>query len=150
MADGLNKVILIGNLGADPVHRVTSSNKDVAEIRVATTESWKNESGEKQQSTEWHMVVVWGRTAVNVKEYLSKGSQVYVEGKIKTRKWQDQTTGQDRYTTEVVANKIMFLSSSQRGASQGSGGNDGYSGSKSPGAPPQGNFGNDMNDDIPF
>ncbi len=108
MADGLNKVILIGHLGADPVHRVTSSNKDVSDFRLATTESWRGEDGSRNQSTEWHKVVVWGRMAVIVKENLNKGSQVYVEGRLKTRKWTDNE-GRDRWTTEVIASKILFL-----------------------------------------
>jgi single-strand DNA-binding protein len=108
MADGLNRVMLIGNLGADPIHRVTANNKDVTDIRIATTESWRGEDGNRNQATEWHKIVIWGRTAISVRDNLKKGSQVYIEGKIKTRKWTDNEN-RDRYSTEIVANKVLFL-----------------------------------------
>jgi len=102
MSRGVNKVILIGNLGADPDVRYMPSGDAVANCRIATSEAWKDkQSGELHERTEWHNVVFFGRTAETVKQYLRKGSKIYVEGKLRTRKWQTQD-GQDRYTTEVV------------------------------------------------
>jgi len=109
MARGINKVILIGNLGADPETRYTASGAAVTNIRLATTDSWKDrESGEQQERTEWHRVVFFGRLAEIVAEYLKKGSQCYIEGRIQTRKWQGQD-GQDRWTTEIVASEMQML-----------------------------------------
>jgi single-strand DNA-binding protein len=109
MARGINKVILVGNLGADPETRYTASGAAVTNIRLATTDSWRDrQSGERQERTEWHRVVFFSRLAEIAGEYLRKGSQVYVEGRIQTRKWQDQS-GQDRYTTEIVANEMQML-----------------------------------------
>ena len=109
MARGINKVILIGNLGDDPEVRYTSGGSAVANIRMATSESWKDkESGEKQERTEWHKVVFFGRLAEIVAEYLKKGSQVYVEGSLRTNKWQDKS-GNDRYTTEIIASEMQML-----------------------------------------
>ncbi len=111
MARGINKAILIGNLGNDPDIRYTASGTAIANISLATAESWRDkESGEQQERTEWHRVVFFGRLAEIVGEYLRKGSQVYVEGRIQTRKWQDKE-GNDRYTTEVVANEMQMLGS---------------------------------------
>lgn len=98
---GVNKVIIVGNLGQDPEVRYTPNGKAVANISVATSESWKDQSGQMQEKTEWHRIVLWGKTAEVAGEYLRKGSQVYIEGKLQTRKWQDQQ-GQDRYSTEIV------------------------------------------------
>jgi len=111
----VNKVILVGNLGADPETRYTASNDAVANIRVATTETWKDKNGEKQERTEWHTVVFFGKLAEIVGEYLKKGRQVYVEGSLRTRKWQDKS-GQDRYTTEIVASDMKMLGSRTGGA----------------------------------
>jgi single-strand DNA-binding protein len=105
---GVNKVILIGNLGADPEVRYTAGGQAVANLRLATTERWINKSGERAENTEWHRVVAWGKLAETCGQYLQKGKQIYVEGKIRTRQWQDQT-GQKRYTTEVVANNLVML-----------------------------------------
>ncbi|AFL74410.1 single-stranded DNA-binding protein [Thiocystis violascens] len=117
---GVNKVILIGNLGADPEVRYMPSGDAVANIRIATSESWKDRNtGEKQERTEWHNVVFFGKIAEIVKQYLHKGSKVYVEGKLRTRKWQGQD-GQDRYTTEVVVDingTMQMLDSRQGGGS---------------------------------
>jgi single-strand DNA-binding protein len=111
MARGVNKVILVGNLGADPETRYTASGAAITNIRIATSESWRDkQSGENQERTEWHRVVFFNRLAEIAGEYLRKGSQVYVEGKIQTRKWQGQD-GQDRYTTEVVGNEMQMLGS---------------------------------------
>lgn len=118
MSRGINKVILIGNLGADPDVRYMPSGDAVANCRIATSEAWKDkQSGELQERTEWHNVVFFGRTAETVKQYLRKGSKVYVEGKLRTRKWQTQD-GQDRYTTEVVVDingTMQMLDSRQSG-----------------------------------
>ncbi len=109
MARGINKVILIGNLGAEPEVRYMPSGQAVANVRLATNESWRDrETGETQDRTEWHNVVFYSKLAEIVKEYLHKGSQVYVEGRIRTRKWQDRD-GHDRYTTEIVANEMQML-----------------------------------------
>jgi len=111
MARGVNKVILVGNLGADPETRYTASGSAITNIRIATSESWKDkQTGENQERTEWHRVVFFNRLAEIAGEYLRKGSQVYVEGTLRTRKWQDQS-GQDRYSTEVVANEMQMLGS---------------------------------------
>ncbi len=115
MARGVNKVILVGNLGKDPEVRFAPSGSAMANITVATTESWKDkQTGEKQEKTEWHRVVFFNRLAEIVGEYLKKGSQVYIEGRIQTRKWQGKD-GQDRYTTEIVANEMQMLGSRSGG-----------------------------------
>ena len=152
MARGINKVILIGNLGADPDVRYTASGAAVSNINLATTESWRDkESGEQQEKTEWHRVVFFGRLAEIVAEYLRKGSQVYVEGRLQTRKWQDKE-GNDRYTTEIVANEMQMLGG--RGGSGGGGGD--YNQSSSRGAAPAAKSGSSqaegdfVDDDIPF
>jgi single-strand DNA-binding protein len=109
MARGVNKVILIGNLGRDPEVRYSPSGQAIANVTIATSESWKDKNtGEKQEKTEWHRVVFFGRLAEIAGEYLKKGSQVFVEGRLQTRKWQDKD-GQDRYTTEIVANEMQML-----------------------------------------
>lgn len=109
MARGVNKVILVGNLGADPETRYTASGAAITNIRLATSESWRDkQSGENQERTEWHRVVFFSRLAEIAGEYLRKGSQVYIEGSLRTRKWQGQD-GQDRYTTEIVANEMQML-----------------------------------------
>jgi len=154
MARGVNKVTLIGNLGADPEVRYTGNGSAVANIRLATAESWRDkESGEQQERTEWHRIVFFSRLAEIVGEYLKKGSQVYIEGRLQTRKWQDRD-GNDRYTTEIVANDMQMLGG--RGGSSDSGGSE-YSPAASaapavsaPTAaasePPM----DDFDDDIPF
>jgi len=111
MARGINKVILVGNLGADPETRYTASGSAITNIRVATSESWRDkQTGEKQERTEWHRVVFFSRLAEIAGEYLRKGSQVYIEGSLRTNKWQDQS-GQDRYSTDIVANEMQMLGS---------------------------------------
>ena len=105
---GVNKVILIGNLGANPELRYTQGQQAVANLRIATTEKWTDKSGQKQEATEWHRVVVWGRQAEICGQYLTKGRQVFIEGSIRTRQWQDQQ-GQKRYTTEIVARNVQML-----------------------------------------
>jgi single-strand DNA-binding protein len=119
MARGVNKVILVGNLGRDPEVRYTPSGLAVANVTLATSESWKDkQSGEMQERTEWHRVVFYQRLAEIAGEYLRKGSKIYVEGKIRTTKWQDKTTGQDRYTTEIIADSMQMLDS--KGGNAGS------------------------------
>lgn len=108
MAQGLNKVLLIGHLGTDPETRYTQGNQAVAKFRLATTENYTDRSGTQQSRTEWHSIVAWGRTAETVSRYLRKGRQVYVEGRIQTRQWEDRE-GKKRYTTEVVALRVLFL-----------------------------------------
>jgi single-strand DNA-binding protein len=109
MARGVNKVILVGNLGRDPEVRYTPSGSAVANVTIATSDQWKDkQTGEQQERTEWHRVVFFNRLAEVVAEYVKKGQQIYVEGRIQTRKWQDQS-GQDRYTTEIVANEMQML-----------------------------------------
>ena len=122
MARGINKVILVGNLGADPETRYTPSGSAVTNIRLATTESWKDrQTGEQNERTEWHRVVFFGKLAEIAGQYLKKGSQVYVEGALRTRKWQGQD-GQDRYTTEIVANEMQMLDSRGGSAPMGNAG----------------------------
>jgi len=126
MARGINKVILVGNLGKDPEIRYSASGAAIANITVATSDNWKDkQTGEKQERTEWHRVVFFNRLAEVVGEYLKKGSQVYVEGRLQTRKWQDKE-GQDRYTTEIVASEMQML-----GGRAGSGDSGGYDQSNS-------------------
>ena len=110
MARGVNKVILVGNLGKDPETRYMPSGKPVTSFSIATSESWNDrQSGEKQERTEWHNIVLFDKLAEIAAEYLRKGSQVYIEGSLRTRKWQDKETGKDRYTTEIVARDMQML-----------------------------------------
>ncbi|MCD6056105.1 MAG: single-stranded DNA-binding protein [Gammaproteobacteria bacterium] len=148
---GINKVILVGNLGADPEVRYMPSGDAVASLSVATSESWKDKAtGEAQERTEWHRVVLFKRLGEIAGEYLRKGSKVYIEGKLRTRKWQDQS-GQDRYTTEIVADQMQMLDS--RTAGPGASNISSAPGSAKPHdlsetAVPAGDDGFD--DDIPF
>lgn len=148
----VNKVILVGNLGADPESRFMTNGDAVVNINIATTDSWKDkQTGEKREATEWHRVVFYRKLAEIAGQYLKKGSQVYVEGALKTRKWQDKE-GVDRYTTEIVANEMKMLGSRQgMGAPtderQSRGGEQG--GASRPSAPAANNF-NEFEDDIPF
>jgi single-strand DNA-binding protein len=160
MARGVNKVILIGNLGKDPETRYMPSGSAVTNLTLATSESWKDkQSGEQQERTEWHKVAMFGRLAEIAAEYLRKGSQVYVEGKLRTRKWQDKE-GKDRWTTEIVADEMHMLGGKGGGASAGAGAGamggagaaatgggsgGGRAAVNDSGAPP-----GDFDDDIPF
>ena len=129
MARGVNKVILIGNLGADPETRAMPSGTTVANLRVATSESWRDkQTGEQQERTEWHRVAFFGRLAEVAGEYLRKGSQVYIEGSLRTRKWQDKQ-GNERYSTEIVGNDLQMLG----GRGGGAGGGSGAGGGTAPG-----------------
>ena len=126
MARGINKVILIGNLGADPETRAMPSGMTVANIRVATSENWKDkQSGENKERTEWHTVALFGRLGEIAGEYLKKGSKVYIEGSLRTRKWQDKQ-GNDRYSTKIIDNEMQMLDS--RGGGMGGGGGGDYGG----------------------
>ncbi len=153
MARGVNKAIIVGNLGGDPETRYMPSGGAVTNFTVATNESWKDkQTGEQKERTEWHRVAMFGRLAEIAAEYLRKGSQVYIEGKIRTRKWQGQD-GQDRYTTEIIADEMQMLGG--RGGA-GGGGNFGGGGGQQGGgqqgggnAPPQPGP-DDFDDDIPF
>lgn len=120
---GVNKVIIVGNLGQDPEVRFTQNGSAIANLSIATSESWKDQQGQMQEKTEWHRVAIFGKTAEVAGEYLRKGSQVYIEGKLQTRKWQDQS-GQDRYTTEVVVQPYSG-SMQMLGGRGGDGGNAG-------------------------
>jgi single-strand DNA-binding protein len=152
MARGVNKVILVGNLGQDPESRTTPGGTTVTNIRVATTDSWTDKaSGEKKEQTEWHTVVMWSRLGEIAAEYLRKGSQVYIEGRLQTRKWQDKQ-GNDRYSTEIVASDMQML-----GGRGGGGGamqetrDTREGGTKAAAAAPAGaGAGADFDDDIPF
>ena len=155
----VNKVILIGNLGRDPETRYMPDGGAITNISVATTDVWKDKNGEKQEKTEWHRVAFFGKLAEIAGEYLKKGSQVYVEGRLQTRKWQDKD-GQDKYTTEIVANVMQMLGSRQGmgGAGAGGGGGERDAGereggsraaAKPAGKPAGGKF-EDFEDDIPF
>lgn len=116
---GVNKVILVGNLGQDPEVRYSTSGSPVANFSIATSESWNDKNGQRQERTEWHRIVAWGKLAELCGEYLSKGRQVYVEGKLQTRNWEDRD-GNKRYTTEIIANQVTFLGG-REGASPGGG-----------------------------
>lgn len=131
---GVNKVILVGNLGNDPEVRYMPNGNAVANLSLATSESWKDQQGQVQERTEWHRLTMYRRLAEIAGEYLKKGSQIYVEGKLQTRKWQDQQ-GQDRYTTEIIVDQMQMLGGRNDGGNQGGGyqqqrpqGNQGYGG----------------------
>jgi len=151
----VNKVILVGRLGKDPETRYMTSGEAVTNVTLATSENWKDKSGEKQEKTEWHNLVFYRRLAEVAGEYLKKGSQIYVEGKIQTRKWQDKETGKDRYTTEIIVNEMQMLGSKAGGGSFEVMENQSSAPARSapaakPAAPaPKGNFDN-FDDDIPF
>lgn len=128
----LNKAILIGNLGADPEVRYTQGGSVVANFRIATSEQWTDKnSGERQERTEWHRIVVWGKQAETCGEYLRKGRSVYLEGRIQTREWEDRD-GNKRYTTEIVADRVLFLGSRRDGDGTGGGGYGGGGGGRPP------------------
>jgi single-strand DNA-binding protein len=144
MARGVNKVIVVGNLGQDPETRYMPSGSAVTNLRVATNESWKDkQTGEQKDRTEWHSVAMFGRLAEIAAEYLRKGSQVYIEGKLRTRKWQDKD-GNDRYTTEIVADEMQMLGSRSGGSAPS------MSDAPPPSAPRSQSSGDDFDDDIPF
>ena len=144
MSNGVNKVILIGNLGQKPEMRYTATNSAVANLSIATTESWKDkESGEMRDKTEWHKVVFFGKPAETIERYLDKGSKIYVEGKLQTRKWQDKD-GNDRWTTEIVGSQFNFLDS------RPSQNNDASMDQSSSSSLPDGDSSGISEEDIPF
>ncbi|BCO33034.1 single-stranded DNA-binding protein [Thiohalobacter sp. COW1] len=152
MARGINKVILVGNLGKDPEVRYMPSGGAVANVTLATSDQWKDkQTGEQRERTEWHNVVFYQRLAEIVGEYLKKGSQVYVEGSLRTRKWQDKN-GNDRYTTEIIASEMQMLG----GRGGGGGGSANYNSNRAPAAAESqggggsGGFDEGFDDDIPF
>jgi len=160
MARGVNKVILVGNLGQDPETRSMPSGMTVTNIRIATSESWKDKaSGAQQERTEWHSIALFGRLGEIAAEYLRKGSQVFIEGKLRTRKWQDKQ-GNDRYTTEIIADNMQMLGAKGGGGGGGgggmAGGERGGSGAPAPSrdeydqSPAPAGGKEDFDDDIPF
>jgi single-strand DNA-binding protein len=166
MARGVNKVILVGNLGADPETRSMPSGMTVTNIRIATSESWKDKaSGAQQERTEWHSIALFGRLGEIAAEYLRKGSQVFVEGKLRTRKWQDKQ-GNDRFTTEIIADNMQMLGGRAGGAAAMGGGTERSAGAMGGGergggssGPPRDDYDQspapaggkeDFDDDIPF
>jgi single-strand DNA-binding protein len=122
---GVNKVIIVGRLGADPELKSVGNGQNVARLSVATSENWVSKDGQKQERTEWHRVTVWGRQAENCAKHLSKGRQVYVEGRLQTRSWEDPQ-GQKRYATEIVATTVQFLGGGERSASSNTGADAGF------------------------
>jgi single-strand DNA-binding protein len=145
MARGINKVILVGHLGADPETRYMPSGSAVTNLRVATSESWKDKtSGEQQERTEWHRVAMFGRLAEIAAEYLRKGSQVYIEGSLRTRKWQDKDGG-DRWSTEVIANEMQMLGGRSDASAPARAGSSAPPSAVADSGPPD-----EFNDDIPF
>jgi len=158
MARGINKVILIGNLGQDPETRAMPSGKAVTNVRVATSDSWRDKTtGEQKEQTEWHTVVFFDRLAEIAAEYLRKGSQVYIEGRLRTRKWQDKS-GNDRYTTEIVASEMQMLGGRPGGAAGGAeraprtagSGRDEQAEAPAAAAASGGRGEDSLDDDIPF
>ena len=155
MARGINKVILVGNLGADPDTRYTASGAAVSNLSVATSRSWRDkQSNEMREETEWHRVVLFGRLGEIAAEYLRKGSKVYLEGRLQTRKWQDKQ-GQDRWTTEIIAEEMQMLDGRGGGSAPFEGGGGGRPQQRAPASggqshPPAGPPADDFDDDIPF
>lgn len=151
----LNKVMLIGNLGRDPEVRSTPSGQNVASFSLATNRKWKDRDGNRQEQTEWHNIVCWGRQAEIAGQYLTKGKQIYVEGRIQTQSWEDKQSGEKKYRTEIVCDRFQMLGG--RGGGDGQSGGGGYSGgegsgggySGGAGSPPASGSGPD-DDDIPF
>jgi single-strand DNA-binding protein len=139
MAGGVNKVILVGHLGADPDMRYTPSGQGVCELRLATSESWNDKNGQRQERTEWHRIVVWGKRAEVCSKYLAKGRQVFVEGRIQTRTYDDKD-GNKRYITEIIANDVQFLGGGREGGGGGGGGRGGRA-DEAPPPPADGDFG---------
>jgi single-strand DNA-binding protein len=154
----VNKVILVGNLGRDPEVRSTPSGQPVATFTLATSRRWKDKNGQRQEQTEWHQIVCWGRQAEVAGQYLTKGKQLYVEGRLQTRSWEDRQSGEKRYRTEVICENFQMLGSRGGGAPDFEGpGGPGAPGGGGPGGgggydegPAGGGFGEPEDDDIPF
>lgn len=145
---GVNKVIIVGRLGADPEVKQVGQSQTVARLSVATSENWTGKDGNKQERTEWHRIVVWGRQAESCGKYLSKGRQIYVEGRLQTRQWEDQQ-GQKRYTTEIVASQVQFIGGgAERGSSNEYGSQSSGGDSMNQDFGPEPSF--DSSDEIPF
>ena len=151
----LNKVMLIGNLGRDPEVRSTPSGQNVASFSLATNRKWKDRDGNRQEQTEWHNIVCWGRQAEIAGQYLTKGKQIYIEGRIQTRSWDDKTSGEKKYRTEIICDNFQMLGS--RGGGDGQSGGGGYSGGEGSGGGYSGGGGSSPasssdpdDDDIPF
>ena len=143
----VNKVILVGNLGRDPEVRSTPSGQTVAEFSLATSRKWKDREGNRQEQTEWHRIICWGRQAEVAGQYLTKGKQIYVEGRIQTSSWDDKQSGEKRYKTEIICDNFQMLGRRDDGGG-GGGGGGGYDRQDPPPAGPTGGGGGD--DDIPF
>ncbi len=153
MARGINKVILVGNLGRDPETRYTPEGLAVTNLALATSESWKDkQSGEQQERTEWHRVVMYGRLAEIASEYLKKGAKVYIEGKLRTSKWQDKATGVDKYSTDIVAGEMQMLDGKggSNGGSSYNAPSSSQSSSRSQEMPESASMNDSFDDDIPF
>ena len=145
----VNKVIIVGNLGKDPEVRFTPAGRALARFPVATSERWTDQEGNKQERTEWHNIVVWGKQAESCGQYLAKGRQVYVEGSLRSRQYDDKE-GNRRYITEIVARDVRFLGGGGGGGGTGSGGPGGGGGSRGPQSVPSGEDYGPADDDIPF
>ncbi len=154
----VNKVILIGNLGRDPEVRSTPSGQPVANFTLATSRRWRDKGGQKQEQTEWHQVVVWGKQAEIAGQYLTKGKQIYLEGRLQTRSWDDKSSGEKRYRTEVICENFPMLGSARGGEFEGggdrAGAGSGYGGGQQQSSGPsydEGGYGGEPeDDDIPF
>lgn len=144
---GVNKAIIIGRLGSDPEVKTVSSGQNVARLSIATSERWNDQQGQKQERTEWHRIVAWGRLADLAGKYLSKGRQVYIEGRLQTRSWEDQQ-GQKKYTTEIVASTIQFLGAAGETGMNASAGSSAGNSNDFQDFGPEPSF--DSNDEIPF
>ena len=137
---GINRVILVGRLGADPEKKQTSTGQTVTRLNLATSESWTNREGDRQEKTEWHRVVVWGKLAETCAQHLAKGRQIYVDGRLQTRSWETEK-GEKKFSTEVVANQVLFLGSSTKGT--------GTKNTSAPQYPSEENF-DTKEDELPF
>jgi len=150
---GLNKVMLIGNLGKDPEVRTTTTGQRVANFSLATSRSWTGQDGQRQEKTEWHSIVVWGKLVDICEKYLQKGKQVYIEGRIETRSWQDKE-GQTRYKTEIICDQMTMLGRAGLGGERNGGDGGGYDGPRGGGAPRDENYepapAGGSDDDLPF
>jgi len=150
---GLNKVMLIGNLGKDPEVRTTTTGQRVANFSLATSRSWTGQDGQRQEKTEWHSIVVWGKLVDICEKYLQKGKQVYIEGRIETRSWQDKE-GQTRYKTEIICDQMTMLGRAGSGGERNGGEGGGYDAPRGGGAPRDENYepapAGGSDDDLPF
>jgi single-strand DNA-binding protein len=148
----VNKVILIGNLGRDPEVRSTPSGQAVASFTLATNRRWRDKNGQKQEETEWHNIVVWGKQAEIAGQYLTKGKQIYLEGRLQTRSWEDRNSGEKKYRTEIVCDNFQMLSRGDMEGGRGGGGSRDFGGGSQGGGPSYDDpgYGPEDDDDIPF